>query len=63
MTTVPQKEIEQGFAGQEADTTPNESYSVAGVTSGAPVPEANPARSYTPTAQVGLPDPTSRPVA
>lgn len=33
-------ELDQGFRGTEADTTPNENYTVAGVTSGAPVPEA-----------------------
>lgn len=35
-------ELDQGFRGTEADTTPNENYTVAGVTSGAPVPEAAP---------------------
>lgn len=32
--------VEKGFRGIEIDTTPNENYTVAGVTSGAPVPEA-----------------------
>jgi hypothetical protein len=38
-------EEEKGFRGTEADTTPNENYTVAGVTAGKPVPEAasNPA--------------------
>jgi hypothetical protein len=31
---------ELGFRGVEVDTTPNENYSVAGVTAGKPVPEA-----------------------
>lgn len=30
---------EQGFYGTEVDQTPNENYSVAGVTSGKPTPE------------------------
>lgn len=32
---------EQGFIGVEADPTPNENYSVAGVTSGKPTPETD----------------------
>jgi hypothetical protein len=32
--------VDQGFQGTEVDTTPNENYTVKGVTSGAPVPEA-----------------------
>lgn len=38
-------ENEQGFRGTEVDLTPNENYTVQGVTSGADVPEAakNPA--------------------
>ncbi|GAB2718130.1 hypothetical protein [Streptomyces bullii] len=32
----------QGFFGVETDPTPNENYSVAGVTSGAPTPETDP---------------------
>jgi len=31
----------QGFRGTEVDMTPNENYTVAGVTSGADVPEAH----------------------
>lgn len=34
------KEQEQGFYGVEVDQTPNENYTVKGVTSGAKVPEA-----------------------
>ncbi|WP_156369800.1 hypothetical protein [Arthrobacter sp. Leaf145] len=30
---------EQGFVGEEVDKTPNENYSVAGVTAGKPTPE------------------------
>ena len=30
---------EQGFVGDEVDQTPNENYTVAGVTSGKPTPE------------------------
>ena len=29
----------QGFVGEEVDKTPNENYTVAGVTSGKPTPE------------------------
>ncbi len=36
------KETEQGFRGFVPDPTPNENYTVAGVTSGAPTPENNP---------------------
>lgn len=32
---------EQGFIGVKADPTPNENYTVAGVTSGAPTPETD----------------------
>jgi hypothetical protein len=35
------QEIEQGFRGTEVDPTPNENYTVAGVTSGAPTPETD----------------------
>jgi hypothetical protein len=38
---VADKEAEQGFRGVEADPTPNENYSVSGVTSGAPTPETD----------------------
>jgi hypothetical protein len=33
------KETEQGFRGVEVDQTPNENYTIAGVTSGKPTPE------------------------
>lgn len=35
------QETEQGFRGVEVDPTPNENYTVAGVTSGAPTPETD----------------------
>lgn len=35
------KETEQGFRGTEADSTPNENYTVGGVTSGKPTPETD----------------------
>lgn len=35
------QELSQGFRGIEVDPTPNENYTVAGVTSGAPTPETN----------------------
>lgn len=34
-------ETEQGFRGVEVDPTPNENYTVAGVTSGKPTPETD----------------------
>ncbi len=48
-TDVGQKEVqesfdeanEQGFFGITTDPTPNENYTVAGVTSGAPTPETD----------------------
>lgn len=43
------REVEQGFRGVEVDPTPNENYTVAGVTSGAPTPESDPEQA----AQVG----------
>lgn len=36
------EETEQGFRGQKADPTPNEHYTVDGVTSGRPTPETDP---------------------
>lgn len=36
------KETEQGFRGVEVDSTPNEAYTLAGVTSGMPTPETDP---------------------
>jgi hypothetical protein len=35
------RETEQGFRGVEVDPTPNEAYTVAGVTSGQPTPETD----------------------
>jgi hypothetical protein len=35
------KETDQGFRGVEVDPTPNENYTVTGVTSGAPTPETD----------------------
>lgn len=35
------KESEQGFRGAETDPTPNENYTVSGVTSGRPTPETD----------------------
>lgn len=37
------QENEQGFRGIEVDPTPNENYTVAGVVSGKPTPETDPA--------------------
>lgn len=38
--SVVDQETKQGFRGTEVDLTPNENYTVKGVTSGADVPEA-----------------------
>ena len=35
------EEVEQGFRGTEVDTTPNENYTLAGVTAGKPTPETD----------------------
>ncbi len=35
------KATQQGFIGVETDDTPNENYTIAGVTSGAPTPETD----------------------
>lgn len=35
------KETAQGFRGTEVDSTPNENYTVAGVTKGLPTPETD----------------------
>lgn len=39
------RETRQGFRGVEVDTTPNENYTLAGVTSGAPTPETDEAQA------------------
>lgn len=36
------RETEQGFRGIEVDPTPNENYTVGGVTGGLPTPETDP---------------------
>lgn len=36
---------EKGYRGEAVDKTPNENYTVAGVTSGAPTPETEPGYS------------------
>lgn len=36
------EETDQGFRGVKVDPTPNEAYTVQGVTSGAPTPETEP---------------------
>lgn len=36
------REMAQGYSGINADPTPDENYTVAGVTSGAPTPETDP---------------------
>jgi hypothetical protein len=37
-----EKELEEGFRGAKVDPTPNENYTVAGVTANAPTPETDP---------------------
>jgi hypothetical protein len=39
------QETEQGFRGIETDPTPNENYTVEGVTSGKPTPETDDAQA------------------
>ncbi len=39
------EELEQGFRGREVDSTPNENYTVAGVTDGKPTPETDEAQA------------------
>lgn len=41
VTEAVQKDQEQGFRGRAVDPTPDENYSVKGVTSGAPTPETD----------------------
>jgi hypothetical protein len=41
VASVVEQETEQGFRGTETDPTPNENYTVEGVTSGAPTPETD----------------------
>ena len=47
-------ENEQGFRGTEVDSTPNENYTVAGVTSGAPTPETDAGAAQTAREDTGL---------
>lgn len=42
---VADEETEKGYRGLPADPTPNENYTVAGVTSGAPTPETSDAQA------------------
>ncbi len=39
--SVTEKEADQGYRGVQRDSTPNENYTVAGVTSGKPTPETD----------------------
>lgn len=39
------RETEQGFRGVEVDSTPNEAYTLQGVTSGMPTPETDDAQA------------------
>lgn len=42
---IADEEQEKGFRGLSADPTPNENYTIAGVTSGAPTPETSKAQA------------------
>lgn len=48
------EENEQGFRGTEVDPTPNENYTVAGVTSEKPTPETDPKASAKARESAGL---------
>lgn len=48
------REHEQGFRGVEVDPTPNENYTVQGVTSGAPTPETDVDSAKDVRSQTGL---------
>ncbi len=39
------EQTEQGFIGIKSDPTPNENYTIAGVTKGLPTPETDPLES------------------
>ncbi len=59
LTEIREKQAAQGFRGVEIDPTPNENYTVAGVTSGKPTPEtdvnaAKEARKVTGLAKSGV---------
>lgn len=47
-------QIEQGFRGVEVDPTPNEHYTVAGVTAGKPTPETDTAAAKAARKVTGL---------
>ncbi len=47
-------ETEKGFRGETSDPTPDEHYTIAGVTSGKPTPENNEARSTNRVGQPGV---------
>lgn len=44
----------KGYLGEVPDPTPNENYTVSGVTSGAPTPETDPAAAPARTAQADV---------
>lgn len=48
------KELKQGFRGTEVDPTDNKAYTVAGVTSGMPTPETDPAAANTARANTNV---------
>ncbi len=48
------RETEQGFRGFEVDPTPNENYTVAGVTKGLPTPETDAEAARTARQETGM---------
>ena len=52
--SIVETETKQGFRGTEVDPTPNENYTVAGVTSGAPTPETDADHAASVRLQTGL---------
>lgn len=48
------QEQEQGYRGTKVDPTPNEAYTVQGVTSGQPTPETDPALAREAAAEAGI---------
>jgi hypothetical protein len=54
VTETVDKETAQGYRGTVTDPTPNENYTVAGVTSGKPTPENDPKAAEAARAAIGL---------
>lgn len=52
-----QEDEDKGYHGTKVDPTPNEAYTVAGVTAGMPTPETDPALRAAAEVEVGLEQP------